>query len=117
MGMGRAASNPKLLAWCQENGMFDPKLGRPSNMGPTWAMWRYAVANPKEAWPSYKGWAMEHMDELVANGINLSFGLFLQDLKRHAQNPAILGKTSYDKWCREWEPYINGTKTLENGGD
>lgn len=82
--------------------MFDPRLGRPSNMGPAWAMWRYAVANPKEAWTAYEKWAREHMDELVANGIDLDFGLFLEDLKRHAQNRAIVGKSTYENWCKEW---------------
>lgn len=101
--MGRAATNTRIKAWCQENGMYDPAKGRPSNMGPAWAMWRWAINNTQEAWPYYEKWAKEHIDEIIARGKVLSFDLFLQDLEEHAKNPSIVGRRTYLDWCREWE--------------
>lgn len=103
MSLGRAATNPKILEWCKEVGMYDPKKGRPSVMGPYWAMWRYAVMNPKEAYPHYEKWAEEHREELIHKGIHkIDFDLFLRDLQEHAMTPSVVARSTYVRWCKEW---------------
>lgn len=46
-------------------------------MGPVWAMWRYAIQNPEEAFEAYKQWQFEY-------GNFPTFRDFCEDVYDHA---------------------------------
>lgn len=78
MSMGKAASYTRLQKWCIANGMVNPASGKTSHAGPRFAMWRYAVKNPEEAYVSYQKWQQEY-------GLYPSFEEFCLDLYDHSE--------------------------------
>lgn len=77
MGWGRAATYARLREWCLQNGMYNPITGKVSQMGCFWAMWRYAVHNPEEAYEAYRKWQFEY-------GLFPTFEDFCKDVYAHA---------------------------------
>lgn len=59
MSMGKAATYQKIRGFCSRNGMVNPMTGRVSQMGPVYAMWRYAFKNPETSYEYYRKWKME----------------------------------------------------------
>lgn len=102
---GRAATHRKLREWAIANGMFNPKSrsGGPSQMGPYFSMWRWALNNPEKAYPAYEKWAKEYEDELIAEGIGINFQNFLKDIQEHARSNQVVGHERYLEFCEKYE--------------
>lgn len=81
MGMGVEASHRKLIEWATKQGMVSPDKTTASRMGPFWAMWRYALRHPEEAFPAYKQWMFE-TDKFHRSPL---FEEFLMDVAHHAR--------------------------------
>lgn len=77
MSLGRAATYDKIRRWCLEEGMVNQETGIVSKWGPKFAMWRYAIRNPEEAYEAYKLRFMEY-------GEFPTFREFCQDVADHA---------------------------------
>lgn len=97
MSWGAAATHKKLRGWVESVGMCNPEIGRPSQMGPFFAMWRWAIRNPEEAYPHYKSWWFE-TDPLHCEP---SYEDFLKDLRKHAINASMLSVPAYRKFCEK----------------
>lgn len=100
MGWGRAATYSRLRAWCIQNGMVNPETGKVSQMGVYWAIWRFAVRNPEEAYEDYKLWQMEF-------GNFPTFQEFCIDLYLHAyaKKAIVIGKKKKKEFI---EKYLKG---------
>jgi ABC-type nitrate/sulfonate/bicarbonate transport system substrate-binding protein len=83
--------------------MYNFRNGKASPMGPYWAAWRYALRNPKEAYPAWEKWAKEYLSELAEQGIEINFEKFLEEIKEHARRGAVVGENAYKKFCAEWQ--------------
>ena len=83
---GAGSSARRLLAWAKQNGMLNPVKPQKGHMGPIWAMWRYALENPEEAFPAYKAHAEQYPTQLLEKGISeVTFDLFIKDIWEHIQ--------------------------------
>lgn len=100
MEWGRGSSHKRLREWARENNMVNPWTGKVSQMGAFWAMWRYAVHNPEEAYESYKKHT-EEFPELIAMGISVNFEFFLKDVQKHARNEAVVSRKTYREFCKK----------------
>lgn len=105
--LGRASSNKKLKEWAKTVGMVNPETGTASHTGPLYSMWRWAIRNPEQAFPVYKEWANAYESELVANGIEVNWNLFLRELANHAENKSIVSEKERKEFCKKYG--------LENG--
>jgi hypothetical protein len=93
--MGGGASHGKLRAWLREI-----KRVKVSQMGPYWAMWRWAARNPELTYPQYKKWYFETASIVGEDG-NASFEDFLQDIKK-ASMIGALGRAEYRQFCEKY---------------
>lgn len=120
MSWGAAASHRKLRLWFEEKGV------KASQMGAFWAMWRYALGNPEEAFPAYKKWwfetASNQSDGVVVDS-NVDFQKFLEDIRNHAYGKScIVGRRTYRTFCKKYSlseipaRFTNEKETLENQG-
>ena len=105
MEMGAGATIRKLNNWHTE------KYGFASQMGPYWAMWRYACKNVDQAFGQYKVWWFETASA-VQNVKNVpSFIVtkedFLKDCRNHIigsgniRRDSVLSQRAYRKFCQE----------------
>lgn len=101
MSMGKAATYKKILFWCNETGMVNPATGKASFMGPRFAMWRYAIRNPEEAYKPYFEWQREY-------GNFPTFKEFCEDLSDHAytKKTAIVSPKEKEEFI---EKYLSET--------
>lgn len=100
---GRAATHDKLREWALANGMVNTRSGKVSQMGPFFAMWRYALHNPEEAYPAYERWAKEYEEYLVPEGMDIDFKAFLKDIREHAKHGGVVGRQTYLEFCEKYE--------------
>jgi hypothetical protein len=108
--LGKAATHGKLREYAKTRGMYSHRKGVPSQMGPYWAMWRYALRNPEEAWPAYEKWAKEYEGELIAQGIDINFQNFLEDIREHAKSGGVVGDETYLEFCEKYQLNPNPQK-------
>lgn len=101
MSWGAASTHSKLREWAVSQGMVNPLTGKVSQMGAFYSMWRWAVRNPKEAYPHWQKWISEYMGALVTTGFLPTYENFLRDLKKHAKNPSVVSRPQYHKFCEE----------------
>ena len=103
MGMGAAASYPKIRNWLREKGY----VGK-MQMGPVFAMWRYAVKNPEEAFPLYQKWHFEYASDISGEGNvvdpNVTFDDFLKDAQYRIlhSGDSIASKILYKQFCQKY---------------
>lgn len=95
-GWGAAASNPMLMEFCRTN------YNTSSQMGPTYAMWKWAFNNPEQAYPLYKEfWFDKYPDRPP-----LEFKDFLQLIvKEHGKNQSVVGaksKRNLERFCAKY---------------
>lgn len=100
MSLGRAATYKRVRQWCADVGMVNPQNGKVSMMGPRFAMWRYAIRNPDEAFVAYQEWQREY-------GNYPTFNEFCQDCVNHAytKKTCIVSPREKQEFV---EKYING---------
>lgn len=97
MGWGRAATYKKLREWCIDQGMVNPDTGTVSQMGVFFAMWRYAVNCPEEAYKGYQEWQMQY-------GNFPTFEDFCKDVLAHAfsKKAIVVGKRKKRDFVRQY---------------
>jgi hypothetical protein len=100
-GWGKASSHPRLRAWAEENGMVNPNSGKVSQMGPWFAMWRYAFQNPKEAYPAWEEWMKENMAAIADKHVLINFDTFLKEIRKVARN--MYSEKKVRAWCEKWK--------------
>lgn len=100
-GWGKASSHPRLREWAKESGMSNPNTGEVSQMGPWFAMWRYAFNNPKEAYPAWEAWIKDNFDAIADKNIAINFDTFLKEIKKEARH--IYSKKRIQAWCEKWK--------------
>jgi hypothetical protein len=101
MSWGKAASHLKLRRWLIENGFSIKEYG----MGAFWAMWRYAIRNPEEAFPLYKKWYFETASDVKPNPDVIdpvvTFQDFLEDCRLHARQRSCVSRGEYIRFCNK----------------
>ncbi len=104
MEWGAASTCRKLFLWHKE------EHGFASQMGPVWAMWRWAADNPELCFPQYKKWYFEtamNTDRFDGDP-NVTIKDFLEEIKTHAKGTGnkhktcILSKKGYKLFCEKW---------------
>ena len=101
MEWGAAFTYRKLKKWHRDY------YGFGSQMGPCWAMWRYAINNAEECFPQYKQWyfqtyenSLRHKEDIKSE---VNFKDFLEDCKAHAKGKnTILSRSAYKKFCEKY---------------
>ena len=107
MSWGAAATFKKLKEWHIE------KHGFGSQMGPRWAMWRWAAENPELCYPQYKKWYFETAmnTNWFNDDPNIPFGgkdSFLEGIKTVVKGTGakrsnnILSHRAYKQFCAKW---------------
>lgn len=102
---GRAATQSRLRDWAKSQGMYDSELGEPSQMGPFFSMWKYALKYPEAAWPHYEKWAKEYESELIAKGVEINFENFIRDIYEHAKSGGVVGEKTFEEFCEKYKEY------------
>lgn len=105
--MGAAATYEKLFEFAKGQGMFDPDTGKPSNMGMHFAMWRWALRNPEEAWKYYEPYIREFEHILIPKGIKIDFNSFLLEIRdktgpKGQTRKGAVGRRTYVAFCRKY---------------
>lgn len=77
---GKAAGNERLKEYAFRTS------GRKSQMGPTYAMWRWAFENPEEAWPYYRDYFFEVSPELPQPTKQDFYKLLLEKAEKNESN-------------------------------
>ena len=90
---GAAASNPRLIEFARQT------YGRASQMGPYYAMWKYAFDNPKVAYELWKEYSFNRFPEEPIP----TWEQFLLELRdRAVKNPTIGGtRKNVERFCAE----------------
>jgi hypothetical protein len=96
MGMGAAASQKKLINW-----LWEERRIKASNMGPVWAMWRWALKNPEQCYEQYKKWWFESASQEGVDS-NVSFRDFLEDVKHHCRHRSMGSRKEYEDFCAKY---------------
>lgn len=92
-GWGAASSTTRLVLYAKE------KYGQTSQMGPYYAMWKWAFQNPKEAYPLWKEYCFERYPEKEQP----TFEDFVKDLASRGRNQNIGGNTAnLQKFCARY---------------
>lgn len=111
MKWGAAANHKKLRDWCVRVGMFNPEIGRPSQMGPFWAVWRYALENADKpgVFELYREWWFESDPRKRIPTMRH----FLENIKFHSYDrKSVASRTKYEKFCEEHKLPILPDKTI-----
>lgn len=97
-GWGAAATYRKLAEFCIRIGMVDPRKGKPSQMGPYWAVWRHALENADdpEVYRLYKEWSYER-DHLRRERTQRDFWIHIQRVAY--ENRSICNRDTYEDFC------------------
>jgi hypothetical protein len=99
MSWGGASSYRKLRDWHRAN------KGYGSQMGPFWAMWKYAFLNVEEAYPAYQKWYADVVASIGDKNMNPNSTIlgYLEDIKKHAKNrPNISNLRTYVAFCKAY---------------
>lgn len=106
-GWGAAATFEKLREFCKRTGQISVKTGRPSHMGPIWAVWRYAFNNPESIVPGtgkttyemYREWWYDTDAEKKTP----TFMHFILNIQTHTYNKkSICGHEKYLEFCERY---------------
>jgi len=103
MRMGAASSMPKIRKWLRTEENITV-----SQMGPIWAMWKYATQNPEEAFPLYKVWHFEYWSNVSVMGKIIDSNVYWQSFLKDCQyrikksGDSIMSKTAYKRFCNKY---------------
>lgn len=86
---GKAATNPKLMEYAKE------KFGTTSQMGPAYAMWKWAFWHPQESYKLWTNWYFENHPELPTP----PYEDYLLILKERGGNKQIVRPHQFRRWC------------------